>query len=116
MTQGETADDPVQLANTLKAFAELRQSNAISDAEYANLKERVLAALEQRIAAEPTLASQRAAAPQPPQGIQDYAGDLHRLIAEKLAQQYPKGDSPNQEERKRYLLDMAELLLEKRAL
>jgi hypothetical protein len=106
----EITDDPIQLANTLKAFAELRQSNAISDAEYDRVKAGVLAALEQLVMPEPVLA------PQPSQGLQEYAGDLHRLITEKLAREYPSGEHPPLDERKRYLMDMVALLIEKRAL
>jgi hypothetical protein len=112
----EVTDDPIQLANTLKAFAELRLSKAISDAEYDKLKARVLAALEQRVMPEPIVAPQKINALQPPQGLQEYAGDLHRLIAEKLAREYPSGEQTTPDERKRYLMQMTALLIEKSAL
>jgi hypothetical protein len=41
--------DPIQLANVLKSFAELRDSKAISNEEYDGLKARVLAAMERRL-------------------------------------------------------------------
>jgi hypothetical protein len=47
----------------------------------------------------------------PPQSFQDYAGDLHRLVAEKLAQEYP-----NERLDRRYLIETAALLLAKSAL
>jgi hypothetical protein len=100
----------------LKAFAELRQSNAISDSEYDRLKARVLSSLEQRVMPEPVVGLKATAAPESSQGIQDYAGDLHRLIAEKLAREYPSGDKPQDASKQRYLMDMAALLIDKSAL
>jgi hypothetical protein len=78
---GEVVNDPIQLANMLKTFAELRQSNAILENEYERLKTRLLAAMERRIPSEFDL--QPASPPAvPSSGIQDYAGEIHRLISE----------------------------------
>jgi len=56
-------EDPIQLVNTLKAFAELRSSNAISDAEYERVKAQVLAAIEQRVMSKPAVTAQMATSP-----------------------------------------------------
>jgi len=109
--------DPIQLANALKAFAELRQNTAISDDDYDKVKAQVLAALEKKLLTpEAAPPPQTTAAPKLPEGIEDHAGYLHRMIAEKLAQDYPGGTDTTPEQRKRYLLTMAALLIEKGAL
>jgi hypothetical protein len=109
-------DDPVQLVNTLKAFAELRSNNAISDAEYEKLKAQVLTAIEQRIMPKPAVAAQTTTSPVRSYEIQDCAADLHSLITEKLAREYPGTAQTLPDERKRYLMAIAAQLMEKGAL
>ena len=110
MDPAKVTDDPIQLADTLRVFAELRQSNAITDADYDRVKSGVLAAVEQRVKPRPI------EAPPPLQGNQDFAGDIHRLIAGKLSQEYPGGEQPSQDEHKRYLMEVAAQLIAKDAL
>jgi hypothetical protein len=91
------ASDPVQLANALKSFAELHQNKAISDEEYNGIKAHVLAAMERLLTPEPISVPPVSGAQQPSQGIQDYAGALHRLIMERLAAEYPEGENVTKE-------------------
>ena len=53
MNSDTIRDDPIQLAHTLRAFAELRQTGAVTEAEYESLKVDVLAALALRIKRDP---------------------------------------------------------------
>ena len=65
MDADRLTSDPVQLANALKSFAELRENKAISEEEYSGLKSRVLAAMEKLLTSEPVSAPPTTAAQQP---------------------------------------------------
>jgi hypothetical protein len=110
------AGDPIQLANALKSFAELHQNKAITDEEYNGIKARVLAAVERLLTPEPISTTPATAAPRPQQDVQDYAGALHRLITDKLAEEYPEGKEVTADQRKRYLTATVTLLLTNGAL
>jgi hypothetical protein len=116
MNPATLRDDPSQLVNTLKAFAELRQSGAIDETEYQKLKLEVLAALEQCIKRGPADAPPPTGAAPVLQGIDEYAGGLHRVLADALAQEYPKVTVGPQDEQKRYCMELAARLLSRGAL
>lgn len=109
MDSATVVDDPIQFANALKAFAELRQSNAIDEAEYSKLKVEVLAALERCIKRGPMDVPLPSATPSFSKGIDGYAGDLHRALADTLAREYPC--TTLQDEKKRYLMELAARLI-----
>lgn len=102
--------------NTLRAFAELRQSGAIDEAEYDKLKVEVLAALQLCVKRGPVDVLAPPVASPALQGIGGYADGLHRMLADAVSQEYPKASVASHDARKRYCMDLAARLLSRGAL
>ncbi len=123
MEPTKMTEDPIQLAQVLKSFAELRDNKSITDEDYDRLKASVIEAVEQQLNRLVRVSPDVQKEPPPhliqqsqPNGIDEFAGDLHRYIVEKLAHEYPIGENPSEEKLEAYLIEAAAKLIASKAL